>query len=749
MPLVAGTKLGPYEIRASFGKGGMGEVYRARDSRLGRDVAVKVLPEHLSSDAQALKRFEREARAVAALSHPNILALYDVGCEQGISYVVTELLEGENLRTRLVEGSFNRPKAIEVAVALAEGLSAAHSRGVTHRDLKPENIFITADGVIKILDFGLAHYMLVSCSQAADAPTETETGRVMGTVGYMSPEQIRGEPVDARSDIFSLGCVLYELFSGRRAFAGHSPCDTLAATLREDPSPLPDPDIQRLIAHCLEKKPVARFQTVRDLIFVLRSLPTTAARHRAPRRGVPSPIESLAVLPFLNVAGDPSLDYLTDGVPETLTNTLSQQPKLRVVPRSRAFRYKDPQVDPVQAGRELGVHAVLTGRVALRGESLNIQVELVDVAEDSQLWGEQFTRRITEMQAIQDEITRAVAVKLRLQPAGEATPRAARNYTDNTEAYQLYLKGRYRWNRRTEETLQSSVEYFQQAIEKDPSYAIAWVGLADAHNLLGTYAVRPPAETFPRARTAATRALELDPDLAEAHVSVGWMKSQFEWDWVGAEKAYRRAIELNPDYATTHHWYAWYLATVGRRAEAVESVRRGPDLDPESPVIHSRVGLFLYFARRHEEAVEECRKSIAMDPTFAWGHDSLGSAYMQIGRQAEGIAELEKGFSLSQRGVIEFSYLGHAYAVAGREAEARKLLAELDDLSTKRYVPPFYVAVICLGLGDKAAALGRLEKAVAERSLPSWYLPDLRLDSLRPDPRFKELLRRMGLSNFE
>ena len=287
--LAAGTKLGPYEIRAPLGKGGMGEVYRARDSRLGRDVAVKVLPEHLSSDAQALKRFEREARAVAALSHPNILALYDVGSEQGISYVVTELLEGENIRACLTQDSFNRPKAIEVAVALAEGLSAAHSRGFTHRDLKPENIFLTADGVVKILDFGLAHYMPVSCSQAGDAPTETEMGRVMGTVGYMSPEQIRGEPVDARSDIFSLGCVLYELFSGRRAFAGHSPGDTLAATLREDASPLSDPDIQRVIAHCLEKKPAARFQTVRDLLFVLRSLPATAARRRAPRRGGSSP----------------------------------------------------------------------------------------------------------------------------------------------------------------------------------------------------------------------------------------------------------------------------------------------------------------------------------------------------------------------------------------------------------------------------------------------------------------------------
>jgi serine/threonine protein kinase len=344
---------------------------------------------------------------------------------------------------------------------LAEGLSAAHSRGVTHRDLKPENIFLTGDGVIKILDFGLARYTPVSSSQAADAvPTETETGRVMGTVGYMSPEQIRSEPVDARSDIFSLGCVLYELFSGRRAFAGHSPGDTLAATLKEDPSPLSDPDIQRVIAHCLEKKPAARFQTVRDLIFVLRSLPATAARRRAPRRGVSSPIESLAVLPFLNVASDPNLDYLIDGVPEALTNTLAQQPKLRVIPRSRAFRYKDPEFDPVQAGRELGVHAVLTGRVALRGESLNIQVELVDVAEDSHLWGEQFTRRITEIQAIQDEITRAVVVKLRLQPAGEATRRAARNYTENTEAYQLYLKGRFYGEKRTVGMLKKAAEMF-------------------------------------------------------------------------------------------------------------------------------------------------------------------------------------------------------------------------------------------------------------------------------------------------
>jgi eukaryotic-like serine/threonine-protein kinase len=747
VPLVAGTRLGPYEIRAPLGKGGMGEVYRARDSRLGRDVAVKVLPEHLSSDAQALKRFEREARAVAALSHPNILALYDVGSEHGISYAVTELLEGENLGARLAQGTVNRSKAIEFALALAEGLSAAHSRGVTHRDLKPENIFLTTDGVVKILDFGLAHYMPLSSSQAGDAPTETETGRVMGTAGYMSPEQIRGEPVDARSDIFSLGCVFYELFSGHRAFAGRSPGDTLAATLTEDPSPIPDPDIQRVISHCLEKKPAARFQTIRDLLFVLKSLPATAARRRAPRRGVSSPIESLAVLPFLNVAGDPNLDYLSDGVPETLTNSLSQQAKLRVVPRSRAFRYKDPKVDPVQAGRELGVHAVLTGRVALRGESLNIQVELVDVAGDSQLWGEQFTRRITEIQAIQDEITRAVAVKLRLQPAAEATRRGARNYTENTEAYQLYLKGRFYWDKRTVGMLKKAAEQFQQALEKDPTYSLAYAGLAEAYAVYAIYNVTSPVQAGPLAKAAVREALRLDDGIAEAHTALAFVYMTYDFDLAGAEREFQRAIQLNPQHPTAHFWYGLYNIACRRDDEAVSQFRLAQEAAPLSVNVNSYVGWGLMFARRTEQAIDQLNETLDIDPNFPNAHLFLGMCYEQQGRHAEALEEMQKARDLSGGNLLMIGSLGHAYGSAGRLAEAEQVLAEMTELGRQRYVAALDFAYVYSGLKDTENTFEWLDKAYQERS--AWILwidADPRLDWLRSDPRLESLLVRLHLA---
>jgi eukaryotic-like serine/threonine-protein kinase len=752
MPLVAGTRLGPYQILATLGAGGMGEVYRARDSRLDREVAIKVLSEHLSNNPDALARFEREGKAVAALSHPNILVLYDVGIEQAISFVVTELLEGETLRTRL--GRVNLPwrTAAGIGVAVAEGLSAAHRKGITHRDLKPENIFLTTDGRVKILDFGLARWKpTVFIPGESQATTVTDPKMILGTIGYMSPEQIRGECVDAASDIFALGCVLYEMIAGKRAFDRPTSAETLAAILNDEPPPVTGlgkqvpAEMDRLLSRCLEKNREERFQSARDIAFILQA---AVASPKDPPRRLRSGrrIGSLAVLPLANDSADPNAEYLTDGITESLITDLSRLPQLKVKSHDSVSRYKWQDKSAQTVGSELGVGAVLKGRLLLRGESISISVELVDVSDDTILWRERYDHLMRDVLAVEAEISREISERLRPKLTGEQRKGLRKGQTENSEAYQLYLMGRYRWNRRTEETLRSSADYFQRAIEKDPNYARAWVGLADAHNLLGTYAVLPAMDTFPRARTAATRALELDPTLGEAHASLGWMKSQFEWDWAGTEREYRRAIELNPEYGTAYHWYAWYLATVGRHAEAVQSIRRARDLEPASPVIHSRVGLFLYFARRFDEAVEECRKSLEMDPTFAWGHNSLGSVYMEIDRQADGVAELENGLSLSQRGVIEMSYLGHAYAVAGRQADARKLLAELKEWSARRYVPPMYPAVIYGALGEKDAAFDCLEKAYAERSVPSWYLPDPRLDPLRPDPRFQEMLRRMGLT---
>jgi tetratricopeptide (TPR) repeat protein len=408
-------------------------------------------------------------------------------------------------------------------------------------------------------------------------------------------------------------------------------------------------------------------------------------------------------------------------------------------------RYKRQDSDPQTAAGELGVRAVLKGRLRLWKDTVAVSVELIDARDGAVLWREMYERPVREILAVQAEIARQASERLRPGITSEEQKRVSRPQTENPEAYQLYLMGRYRWNRRTEDTLRSAADLFQQAIEKDPNYARAWAGLADAHNLLGTYGARAPAETYPRAKAAANRALELDARLAEAHASLGWLKSQYEWDWKGAENEYRQALELNPEYATAHHWRAWYLAIMGRRDEAVASVERARELDPVSPVIHSRVGLFLYFARRDERALEECRKSLEMDPTFAWGHTGLGSVYLKTGRPADGVAEIEKAVNLTQRGVIELGYLGHAYAVAGRKAEAKKVLSELKELSAKRYVPLLHMAVIHTGLGENDAAFELLDKAVAARSFETWYLPDPRLDPLRREERFQKLLRRMGL----
>src|SRR5712692_7221079 len=483
MPLTVGAKLSPYEILAPLGAGGMGEVYRARDTRLDRDVAIKVLPEHLAKDPQALARFEREAKAVAALSHPNILALYDVGSHQGVSYAVTELLEGETLRARLAQSAVPWRKAVEIGTAVAEGLAAAHSKGLIHRDLKPENIFLTSDGRVKILDFGLARWKpKPSATTDAAAPTETEAGTVMGTVGYMSPEQIRGTAADAPSDIFSLGCVLYEMVTGQRAFARPTAPEALTAILNEEPPNLADsgkeipPDLQGIIHHCLEKHVEQRFQSARDLAFALRAAGGASgagvlASPRARRKRLPRwvlagaavvllaggsffvwratggrAIDSLAVLPFVNVGGDPNTEYLSDGITENLINSFSQLPKLRVVPRNRVFRYKGREADTEKIGRELNVRAVLTGRVVQRGDSLNIQTELVDVAADSQLWGHQYNRKFSEIIPVQEEIAKEVSEKLRLRPTGEEQKRLTKRYTESPEAHQLYLKGRYLWN---------------------------------------------------------------------------------------------------------------------------------------------------------------------------------------------------------------------------------------------------------------------------------------------------------------
>ena len=779
MSLSAGTRLGPYEILAPIGAGGMGEVYSARDTRLDRYVAIKVLPEHLAQSPMALSRFERESKAVAALSHPNILALYDVGAEQGISFAVTELLEGETLRKRLEKGAVPWRRAVSIAVAVADGLAAAHTKGIIHRDLKPDNIFLTSDGSVKILDFGVARVKPLVSPQDQDCiPTETEVGTVMGTPGYMSPEQVRGERTDVPGDIFSFGCVVYEMLTRRRAFARRTAAETMAAILEAEPPDLAGfrkqipAELERVVTHCLEKNPRQRFQSAHDLAFALRAVqgPGSAAampgRWRRLRPVWMAPvlavvlagaslywlnrpdeaIDSLAVLPFANVGADPNKEYLSDGITENLINSLSQLPTLRVTARSLAFRYKGPQVDPQKAGRDLRVRAVLTGRVTERDGALNIQAELVNVEDGAQLWGGQYSRGFSEILALEQELTRTISGKLCLKPTSEHQARLAKRSTENIEAYQLYLKGRYYWNRRTEQTLKRAVEYFQQATEKDPGYALAYAGLADCYAVYNSYKVELPRQSAPKAKAAAKKALEIDDTLAEAHASLGMTRMSYEWDWAGAEQEFQRAIELDPNYATAHHWYAICLSATGRSEQAIASLRRAQQLDPVSLIINADVGLALHFARRYDEAIEQIRKAQEMDPNFAGARRHLGMAHEQKGMYAEAIAEFQQAVNLSPGSPFALGSLGHAYAVSGNREKARQALSDVRELSKRRYVSPFDTAVIYAGMGDKERTVEWLEKAFDDRSLEMIFLKvDPRFDRLHADPRFANLLRRMGL----
>jgi serine/threonine-protein kinase len=762
--LAVPDRLGPYEIVAPLGAGGMGEVYRARDSRLEREVAVKVLPQRFSDDPRRLARFEREAKAVAALSHPNILAIHDYGRHGALTYAVMELLEGETLGSRLARGPLPWRQAVEVGAAVADGLAAAHERGIVHRDIKPDNLFLTAEGRVKVLDFGLARFTPLPQRHAPTAPylpAETEPGTVLGTVGYMAPEQVRGQPADARSDLFSLGCVLYEMVSARPPFARETAAETQTAILREEPpdlaacgaaAPL---ELERLIRHCLEKSVEQRPQTARALAAALHAVasgadsglasPAPASRVPGRRRGA---IDSLAILPLVNASQDPNLEYLSDGITESLISIMSRLPRLRVMARSTVFRYKGREADAQSIGRSLNVRAVFTGRLLMRGSRLFITAELVDVADGAQLWGEQYSHEVSEILAVEEAIAAEIAGALRLQLSRAQKKRLRQRPTENIQAYRLYLQGRYQWNKRSAAGIRQAIAYFEQAIDQDLAYAQAYAGLADCYALLPNYASEAPKEFFPRAEAAARRALELDETLAEAHASLGMAQYSFNWRWADAEREFQRAIELNPNYATAHHWYAYLLMLLGRFEQALAELARARELDPLSLIINATDGYILFFARRPDEAIERCERAVALEENFSPAQYFLALACQQKGWHDRAIAALQKSLLISGVTVgCDAAALAHAYAVAGRTAEAETILAELRQRSQRRYVPAFYVALIAVGLGDTATALDWLEKAYQERDFYLIYLKvDPRLDPLRGEARFTDLLRRIGLA---
>jgi eukaryotic-like serine/threonine-protein kinase len=758
MSVEPGTRLGPYEIVARLGEGGMGEVYRAKDPRLGREIAIKILPAESALDEDALARFEREARAVASLSHPNIVSIHDFGTEGSISFVVTELLTGETLRERIKRVPIGWRKAVDIGAEIAEGLAAAHAKGVVHRDLKPENVFLTEDGRVKILDFGLAQTDPVLAQGDEDTvPTrrfQTDPGTIVGTLGYMAPEQLRGDAVEPTADIFALGCVLYEMVTSKRPFQRKSGAETIAAILkdslpREPLHELIPPEFQRIIEGCVEKEPSSRFQSARDLTLTLRAIASSSTMvkgnwaldanpaGRRPRRQ--KAIDSIAVLPLRNEANDPNVEYLSDGITETIINQLSQLPKLKVMARSTVFRYKNRAVDAQEVGRELRVRAVLSGRLLHIGEMVTISVELVDAYDGSQLWGEQYTRELSDLVQLQEEIASEISEKLRVRLTGAEKKLLRKRHTTSSEAYQLYLKGRFHWNKRTEEGLKKGITFFREAIESDPAFALAYAGLSDCFVTLGTNIPLPPRDCMPKAKAAAQQALAIDDQLAEAWASLAAVEWWYDWNWDAAERDYKRAIKLNPNYATAHDGYAMLLSARGRVDGAIEQITKASDLDPLSLIISVHAGWPFFFARDYPSAVSRFEKTLDMDPNFIPAHGWLALAHEQQTRYDKAIASLQTALRVNDIPLLK-AILAHVFARAGRRGEAEEMLTALQYDSSTKYISPYDFAVIHAGLGNTDHAIRSLEEALEDRS--AWMVffeVDPRLDPLRGEPAFARI----------
>lgn len=758
-----------YRIIKKLGEGGMGEVYLAEDTRLGRQIALKLLPASYQYDPERRTRFLAEARAASALRSPNIAAIYDIGEHDGAMFIAMEYVDGEVLSQRIARGTMPTAEVIDITVQIADTLDEAHVLGIVHRDIKSSNLMITERGLVKMLDFGLAKVIRPAESSDTGDPTvalggQTAFGIVMGTVSYMSPEQALGHQIDQRSDIFSLGVVIYEMLTGRLPFEGATATEIIDNVIHKEPIAIArfnydvPPELERIVRKCMEKDRGRRYQSAREASTDLRNLRcdgdshatagTIGDRKTQPRRRARSrkAIDSLAILPLINASGDPDTEYLSDGITESIINNLSQLPKLRVMARSTVFRYKGEEVDPQRAGRELGVRAMMTGRVLHRGDLLIIKTELVDTEDGAHLWGEQYSRNLSDIFAIEDEISSEISARLRLKLSGTEKKQLAKRHTENAEAYQLYLKGRFYWNRRTEEGLRKGIDYFREAIALDPGYALAYAGLADSYTILASYSAVAPNDAFPIARVSANKALELDDRLAEAHASLAFVSFGFEWNWVEAERGFKRAIELNAGYAWAHQWYALFLAAMDRFDEAVAEIGRAGNLDPLSLPMHINAGWISYLARRYDEAIETYRAGLELDRDYALGHRRLGQAYEAKLMHEDAIREFEKCLALSEDEPENLAALGSTYARMGHRDRAIQIIEKMASLSKTRYVPAYLFGIVYVGLGESGAAFQWLERACEERyGLLAYLSVGPEFDPIRSDQRFAELTRRVGL----
>ncbi|REJ79310.1 MAG: hypothetical protein DWQ47_00790 [Acidobacteria bacterium] len=821
MALEPNTLISHYKILSKIGRGGMGEVYLAQDTKLNRKVAIKFLSDEFSRDSDKLNRFIQEAQAASALNHPNIVTIHEIGEWDDSRYIALEYIEGETL-SMFLKKKLSFEKALDIATQIASALDAAHSAGIVHRDIKPDNVMIRPDGVVKILDFGIAKLTEkpepeVDSEEKTAVQVNTSPGMIIGTANYMSPEQAKGKEIDSRTDIFSFGVVLYEMIAGHLPFSGDTPLETIGSILNKEPKPIENTDVpgelERIVSKSLRKDPDERYQTMKGLAADLKDLKrqmdfqdqlektvqpersesatqvfeaTTVSEEKRNTTSqiqndsisikrsslgkiiagmaavlvlsaigtgywyiygaADERIDSIAVLPFENRGGDADTEYLSDGLADSLIYRLSQLPNLQVSPTSSVMRYRGGETNVSRIAKELNVDAVMSGRLVQRGEDLSISVQLIDSRNERLIWAEQYDRKMSDLMATQREIATTIAQKLRLELVGNEAKGITKKYTDSNEAYQLYMRGRYYFAKRTKNDMLKSIEYFQNAIELDADFALAYARIAEAYNQLPAYPYLPPKDAFPKAKAAANRALEIDPSLSEAHVALANTFAVYEWKWKEAELEFKRAIELDPNNASAHFRFGQvYLSPLGRYDEAIAEMKRGLELEPLDLAFAAVLVEGYFFAGENDHALEQAKRVTKVEPNFVLGKIVLCEAYLGKEMYEEVISTCGGSSTDLRNNQHMLSFVAYAHAKLGRRDKAKEILTKFRELRRTEYADAFHMAVINVGLGDKDEAFADLEKAFADRS---WFLHQVKatplIEPLRDDPRYRDLLERMG-----